>query len=83
VRAYAVKRFGSAPAILDLARPTAADGYVVRVTFAGVNPVDYKLLDSLAPRSAYPFVLGIDFAGVLEAVPSNERASFAPEAAAG
>jgi NADPH:quinone reductase-like Zn-dependent oxidoreductase len=68
VRAYGVERFGCAPAVLDLHTPTAADGYVVRMTYAGVNPIDYKLLDSLTPQSAYPFVLGIDFARVLEYV---------------
>lgn len=73
MRAYAVERFGSPPAILDLPSPTAHDGYVVRVTYAGVNPLDYKLVDSLTPQSSYPFVLGIDFAGVLEHAPSTER----------
>lgn len=73
MRAYAVERFGSAPAILDLSGPTAPDGYVVRVTYAGVNPLDYKLVDNLTPQSSYLFVLGIDFAGVLEYVPSTER----------
>lgn len=52
MRAYAVERFGSAPAILDLSGPTAHDGYVVRVTYAGVNPLDYKLVDNLTPQSS-------------------------------
>jgi NADPH:quinone reductase len=73
VRAYAVERLGDAPAILDLPRRTPGDGYVVRVTYAGVNPIDYKLVDNLTQQSSYPFVLGIDFAGVLEFVPSSER----------
>lgn len=73
MRAYAVERFSAAPAILDLPRPAAADGYVVRVTYGGVNPLDYKLVDGLTPQSSYPFVLGLDFAGVLEDVPSSER----------
>jgi NADPH:quinone reductase-like Zn-dependent oxidoreductase len=74
VCAYAVQRFGHAPRTLDLPRPTAPDKYLVRVTYAGVNPLDYKLVDKLAPQSSYPFVLGVDFAGFLEAVPSGERA---------
>jgi NADPH2:quinone reductase len=73
VRAYAVERSGGTPAILDLPRPTSGDGYVVRVTYAGVTPLDYKLAENLTPQSAYPFVLGVDLAGVLEAVPSDER----------
>jgi NADPH:quinone reductase len=73
VRAYAIERSGDAPAILDLPKATAADGYVVRTTYAGVNPLDYKLVDSLTPQSVYPFVLGVDFAGILEQVPAGER----------
>lgn len=73
MRAYAVEGFGSAPGILDVSSPTAHDGYVVRVTYAGVNPLDYKLVDNLTPQSSYPFVLGIDFAGVLEHAPPTER----------
>ena len=73
MRAFAVEHFGDAPAIVDLPKPAAADAYVVRVTCAGVNPLDYKLVDSLTPQSSYPFVLGVDFAGVLEEMPSGER----------
>jgi NADPH:quinone reductase-like Zn-dependent oxidoreductase len=73
VRAFAVERLGDAPAILELAKPTSPRGYVVRVTHAGVNPLDYKLVDSLTSQSSYPFVLGIDFAGVLEELPSAEH----------
>jgi NADPH:quinone reductase-like Zn-dependent oxidoreductase len=73
VRAFAVEQLGDAPAILELAKPTSPDGYVVRVTHAGVNPLDYKLVDSLTSQSSYPFVLGIDFAGVLEELPSAEH----------
>lgn len=73
MRAFAVERFGDPPRILDLPTPTADDGYVVRVTVAGVNPVDYKLLNSLTAQSSFPFVVGVDFAGVLDVVPSSER----------
>jgi NADPH:quinone reductase-like Zn-dependent oxidoreductase len=72
VRAYAVERFGQGPAVVDLPRPVAGDGYLVRVTYAGVNPVDYKLVDRLTSESSYPFVLGVDFAGVLEEAPPDE-----------
>ena len=43
------------------------------MTCAGVNPLDYKRVDSLTPQSSYPFVLGVDFDGVLEKMPSGER----------
>jgi NADPH:quinone reductase-like Zn-dependent oxidoreductase len=73
VRAYSVQRFGEAPAIADVPTPAAPDAYLIRVTYAGVNPVDYKSVERLTAASAYPYILGVDFAGVLERVPSSER----------
>ena len=73
MRAYAVERFSAVHEIFGPPRPAAADGYVVRVTYAGVNPLDYKLVDGLTLQSSYPFVVGVDFAGVVESVPSGER----------
>jgi NADPH:quinone reductase-like Zn-dependent oxidoreductase len=73
VRAYSVRRFGDAPAIADIPMPAAPDACLVRVTYAGVNPVDYKSVERLTAQSAYPYVLGVDFAGVLERVPPSEH----------
>jgi NADPH:quinone reductase-like Zn-dependent oxidoreductase len=42
------------------------------VRYAGVNPIDYKLLEKLTATSTYPFVMGVDFAGVVERVPTGE-----------
>lgn len=39
----------------------------------GVNPLDYKLVERLTATSTYPFILGVDFAGVVERVPQGER----------
>jgi NADPH:quinone reductase-like Zn-dependent oxidoreductase len=39
----------------------------------GVNPIDYKRLGQLTTASTFPVVVGIDFAGVLERVPTGER----------
>jgi NADPH:quinone reductase-like Zn-dependent oxidoreductase len=36
--------------------------------YAGANPIDYKLLEKLNATSTYPFVMGIDFAGIVEHV---------------
>jgi len=36
--------------------------------------VDYQLVDQLAPDSSFPFVLGVDVAGVAEHVPAQETA---------
>jgi D-arabinose 1-dehydrogenase-like Zn-dependent alcohol dehydrogenase len=41
------------------------------VAYAGVNPLDINNLARLTASSAYPFVLGIDFAGVVERVPAG------------
>jgi NADPH:quinone reductase len=38
-----------------------------------VNPIDYKLVARLTAASTYPFVVGKDFAGVVERVPAGER----------
>jgi NADPH2:quinone reductase len=73
MRAFTVQRFGEAAAIHDVPIPSADGAFLVRVRYAGVNPVDYKLLDQLTATSTYPFVIGIDFAGVVERVPAAER----------
>lgn len=73
MRAFGVRRFGEAPAIHDLSIPAADIALLIRVTYAGINPIDYKLLEKLAATSAYPFVMGIDFAGVVERVPTADR----------
>jgi NADPH:quinone reductase-like Zn-dependent oxidoreductase len=73
VRAYSIQRFGDAPGIADVPTPADPDAYLIRVTYAGVNPVDYKSVERLTAKSAYPYVLGVDFAGILERVPTSER----------
>jgi NADPH:quinone reductase-like Zn-dependent oxidoreductase len=72
VRAYAVRKFGEKPAIVDLPIPSEDGAYLIRVKFAGVNPIDYKLVDRLTADSKFPFVLGADFAGVVERVPAGK-----------
>jgi NADPH:quinone reductase len=73
MRAFAVRSFGDKPELLDLPVPSADGGFGVRVRVAGVNPVDYKLVQRLTAESAFPFVLGVDFAGVLEEVPADSE----------
>lgn len=73
MRAFAVRSFGEAPAIYDLPVPAAEGALLIRVRCAGVNPIDYKLIDRLTAKSTYPFVVGVDFAGVVERVPAGER----------
>ena len=73
MRAFAVRKFGEAPAMLDLPIPAANGAFLIRVKYAGVNPIDYKLVERLTASSTFPFVLGADFAGVVERVPAIER----------
>ncbi len=73
MRAFAVRSFREPPALQDLPIPAANGALLIRTTHAGVNPFDYKLVDQLTATSRYPFVLGVDFAGVVERVPAGER----------
>jgi len=40
----------------------------IRVHAAGLNPVDYKVAASGNPYWTYPFILGLDVAGTIDAV---------------
>lgn len=71
MRAFCVRSFGAAPAVHDLPVPDAEDAFLIRVRYAGVNPIDNNNIARLSADSAYPFVLGVDFAGVLERVPAR------------
>jgi NADPH:quinone reductase len=73
MRAFSVLRFGEAPAIHDLPVPPADGAFLIRVSYAGVNPMDTKQLARLSASSTYPYIVGIDFAGVLERIPAGER----------
>jgi NADPH:quinone reductase-like Zn-dependent oxidoreductase len=73
MRAFAVLHFGDTPAVRDLPIPGVDGGYLIRVHAAGVNPVDYKLVEGLTATSRYPYVVGLDFAGVVEQVPDGAR----------
>jgi len=73
MRAFAVRSFGEVPAIHDLPIPAADGAFLIRVKYAGVNPIDYKLVERLTATATYPFILGTDFAGVVERVPAGER----------
>ncbi len=73
MRAFAVRSFGEPASVHDLPVPTADAEVLIRVQFAGVNPLDNNLLGRLTAASSYPFVVGIDFAGVVERVPVGAR----------
>ena len=73
MRAFAVRSFGEPPSVHDLPVPAADGTVLIRVRFAGVNPLDSNLLGRLTAASSYPFVVGIDFAGVAERVPAGDH----------
>ena len=73
MHAFAVQSFGEPAAVHDLPVPAADGAVLLRVRFAGVNPLDNNLLERLTAASTYPFVVGIDFAGVAERVPAGEH----------
>lgn len=69
MRAVGVKDHGATPELLDLPTPVAGPGQVlVRVEAAGVNPVDASIAAGACGRPPLPLVMGVDFAGRVEAV---------------
>ncbi len=55
--------------IAEMAIPEPRKGEVrVRVHAVGLNPVDYKVAASGNPNWTYPFILGLDVAGTIDAV---------------
>jgi NADPH2:quinone reductase len=72
MRAFAVRNFGEAPALYDLPIPSADSAFLIRVKYAGINPLDNALAERLTATSEYPFVLGVDFAGIVERAPEGE-----------
>ena len=73
MRAFAVRRFGEPASVQDLPVPAADGKFLLRVRFAGVNPLDTNLLGRLTAASSYPSVVGVDFAGVAERVPAGDH----------
>lgn len=71
MRAVVLEQFGGPLTLSELATPTAGPGQVlVRVAASGVNPLDTKIRAGKAAhaRSRLPAILGVDLAGVVEAV---------------
>jgi NADPH:quinone reductase-like Zn-dependent oxidoreductase len=72
MRAIAVDEFGGIPRLVELPRPVPGPREVlVRLAAAGVNPFDRKVADGMFDGSlehVFPLVLGIDGAGVVEAL---------------
>ena len=55
--------------IADMPIPEPGPGEVrVKVKAVGLNPVDYKVAESGVPGWEYPFILGLDVAGVIDSL---------------
>src|ERR1700688_1560772 len=70
MRAIVAERFGGDQNLkrADIPEPAVHDGRVlVRITAAGVTPLDYTILSGGHPRAKAPLVLGNEGAGVVEA----------------
>jgi NADPH:quinone reductase len=71
MRAVTVSRFGQSPTVVEISTPVAGPGQVlIKLAAASINPMDAKLASGEwrpAPVS-FPMVLGLDGAGVVEAV---------------
>src|SRR3984893_15595574 len=53
--------------LIDLPKPAVSDGKVlVRMTAAGVTPLDHTILSGKHPRAKAPLVLGSEGAGVVQ-----------------
>jgi NADPH2:quinone reductase len=71
MKAAVLENYGAPFRITDVARPAPRAGQVlVRIMASGVNPLDLKIRAGAAEhaRHALPAILGIDLAGVVDAV---------------
>jgi NADPH:quinone reductase len=71
MKAMVLRTFGEPMALIEVARPSPGPGQVlVRIEASGVNPLDTKIAAGKADhaRPILPAILGIDMAGVVEAV---------------
>jgi NADPH2:quinone reductase len=71
MKAVVLENYGAPFRLTDVARPVPRAGQVlVRIMASGVNPLDLKIRAGAAEhaRHALPAILGIDLAGVVDAV---------------
>lgn len=71
MKAVVLSAFEAPLAVTEVERPSAGPGQVlVRVKASGVNPLDLKIAAGKADhaRTVLPAILGIDMAGIVEAV---------------
>jgi NADPH:quinone reductase-like Zn-dependent oxidoreductase len=77
MKAYVVETANGPFVEMEMPTPVPLDGQVlVRITASGINPLDIKIRAGQAGHAKQPLpaVLGLDMAGVVEAVASNVTA---------
>jgi NADPH:quinone reductase len=74
MRAVVIDQFKTPGAVRDIAEPPmGANDVAVRITYAGINPIDWKVRAGEAGTRAFPLTLGQDFAGVVLRTGSDVR----------
>lgn len=74
-----IEEFGSSvqPLLKEVPKPTAQEGEVlIKVAYAGVNPVDWKIKEGIYKRGLpheFPIILGWDVAGTVVEVGKNVK----------
>jgi NADPH:quinone reductase-like Zn-dependent oxidoreductase len=69
MRAVTVSGVGAAPEVTDRPVPEPGRGEVlVRLTAAGLNPFDWKVIDGAIKDASFPLIVGTDGAGTVERV---------------
>ncbi|CAL1518258.1 NADP-dependent oxidoreductase [Chitinophaga sp. MM2321] len=73
MKAVAVSKFKDIPVVMDLPKPSPRAGMVlVKVTAAGINPFDWKMIDGIMNDGKmphqFPLIMGVDGAGIVEEV---------------
>ncbi len=67
MKAVVIEHLGEAGSLKEIPRPQPASHEIlVRITAAGVNPIDWKRRNR--PDEKFPFVLGQDFAGLISEI---------------
>jgi NADPH2:quinone reductase len=81
MRAIAVNEYGAMPALMEVPDPQPGPGQLlIKIEAAGINPLDRMIADgALQPMgpAQFPLVLGVDLAGIVEAV-GEGAGRFAP-----